>query len=485
MPNTNPKPSDEIPPAASVKEVASSPSNHPSSNTGGGSRHDEPKSLKVNPNTGDIQSVSASSEGETVPQTAPRQPRKRRKQRQSRAKATSPEMTAFQKKFFFDWLSITIPNATDGKGCRAEGLTGDEEVAAAEATLFTWAVKRNLREQSIKRGAEGFPGACHLGIDPNGDRMATIRIGHKTNMPNLDLPGADGACAELAAAALKDLGPVLLARADVSWDFSKPGLFDELLDYAGTVSAATSMAAPRLIESETGRTFYWGKGEASVKIYQKDLERVAKGKLDAQEADSDLVRVEFSFRPEPERKAGFARVLRDEGPGALLGSVLWVRNMVAHVASITDQAEDTSLSITRIPKTPDPRTIWEKAQHGLRQYARTFCRAAAAQLVHEEFGGDYRAATIAPEVLLDSAVEFVTGALADAAHDVISAQGLDAVREIEEEAARLRQRLQLWIDRQQAETEEARSQLLEYVEDMAALRGDPSEPSSSPEKGGE
>ena len=455
---------------AASEKVAHTTERPPYSNTGGASRTLKPKSLKVNPNTGNVILENGGGTEADVPQTTPGA----RKKRASRAKTNSPEMQAFLAQWFFDYMSLTIPNSVNGKGQRVVGEKGDAEVAGAEATLFTWAVKSDLYEQRLGRGADGFPGACHLGADPNGARLATIRIGHNTVMPNLDIPGGDGACAVLAVSALTDLGPVLVARADVSWDHSKVGLFDELLDYARLASTGKSMKAPRLIESDTGRTFYWGKGETTVKVYQKGLERVARGKLSAEAADEDLVRIEFTFRPKKGRKAGYAIKAREEGPGALLGSVHWVRKMIAFLAEITDQAEDTTLAVSRILSTPDPRTIWDKAEHGLQQYARTFCRAAAARIVHDEFDGDYRAATIAPELLLDATLDFVSGALADAAHDVIAAQGLDAVRELEEEATRLRLRLNDWIERQAAEADDARSKLLEYVEDMTALRGTPS-----------
>jgi hypothetical protein len=469
MSNTNPICSDEIASAKTSVEAASNLSSPPYSNTGGASRPNKPNTLKINPNTGDVTLENGTRNEASVPQTTPGAGKKRA----SRAKMTSLEMEAFLDLWFFDYMSVTIPNLVDGKGQRVVGEKGDAEVAAAEATLFAWVVKSGLHEQRIGRGADGFPGACHLGSDPNGERQATIRIGHKTVMPNLDIPGGDGACAVLAVSALTELGPVLVARADVSWDHSKAGLFDQLLDYARQTSTCKSMKAPRLIESDTGRTFYWGKGETTVKVYQKDLERVARGKLGIAEADHDLVRIEFTFRPKKGRKAGYAFLARDQGPGALLGSVHWVRKMIAFLAEVTDHAQDTTLTVTRILCTPDPRTIRAKAEHGLQQYAKTFCRAAAARIVHDEFGGDYRAATISPELLFDAALDFVSGALADAAHDVIAAQGLDAAREIEEEAARLRVRLNDWIKRQTAEADDARSKLLEYVEDMTDLRGAP------------
>ena len=101
---------------------------------------------------------------------------------------------------------------------------------------------------------------------------------------------------------------------------------DALLDYARRMSKASKMAAPRVIESDTGRTFYWGKGEASVKVYQKDLERVADGKLAVEDADPHLVRVEFGFRPNRTRRPG-PQVWHGMGRGVCwgpsIGSAAW------------------------------------------------------------------------------------------------------------------------------------------------------------------
>ena len=151
---------------------------------------------------------------------------------------------------------------------------------------------------------------------------------------------------------------------------------DALLDYARRMSKASKMAAPRVIESDTGRTFYWGKGEASVKVYQKDLERVADGKLAVEDADPHLVRVEFRFSPKSDKKAGAAGLARN-GAWRLLGTVHWVRSMVEQIAALIG-VEGGTMAVQRVIKAPDARTVEDKAAYGLEQYARTFCRAAAS-----------------------------------------------------------------------------------------------------------
>lgn len=433
-----------------------------------------------------------------------------------KGKETSPELQGWlEKAWFFDWLTLTLPNGLNGKGERRRaspserlavaGLTGrdrieamnrinfedrrgEEEAREAVNQFCLWAVLAGLHQQRVGNGTDGFAGALHYAESPVAEeRRATVKAGHTSNMPSLEIPGGDGACARLAPAALDAFGPSLLARADVSMDHSQEGLLDALLAYARRMSAACGMAAPRVIESETGRTFYWGKGEASVKVYQKDLERVADGKMAAEDADPDLVRVEFRFSPKSDKKAGAAGLARS-GAWRLLGSVHWVRQMVEHIAALTGATKKgATMAVQRVIKTPDARTIEDKAAHGLAQYARTFCMAAAAGIVAERFGGDWMAAEVDPAEVRAAVLDMVAAHLdmsgvPDAA---VSRAGLDAARDAEAEALRGAAVLDFWMARQHRAAEEARGELKEAAAAAAHEAGQDQDGSSGSSGSGE
>lgn len=420
--------------------------------------------------------------------------------RSSRARITSPEMDVWLRRaWFFDWLSVTIPNGSNGKGkkrraspadlaeagklpepARSERLAslheenrwGEAEAVEAQDRLCLFAVSQGLRQQRVARGADGYEGALHYALSPTeGDRLATVKAGHKTNMPNLELPGGDGACARLAPLALDLLGPVLLARADVSCDHSQPGLFDDLLGYARRISTVQAMAAPRLLESETGRTFYWGKDEVSVKVYQKDLERVARGKLDPMQADPDLVRVEFRFAPGSDRKAGMAMIAKG-GPSGLLATSHWVRCMVEYIGEVTGMTKKgATLAVQRVPKAPDPRTCEDRSGHGLAQYAATHCAAVVSRIVKDQYGGDWLAAEVQPDDVRRGVLDMVAGYLdATRLHEAaVTRLGVDAARDIEAEAERGSYALSRWMERQRDATEAAQERLLGAAH-VAALK---------------
>lgn len=460
----------------------------PSGNTGGTSRQ-----TFVNKQKGD--SITPLELGSSASKCPPLTGRT------SRARRTSPEMDQWLAAWFFDWLSVTIPNGKDGKGARRraapddlaaagklpeparsemiaalreEDRAGDAEAVEAQDRLCLWAVSQGLRQQRVSRGSDGYDGALHYADHPTeGERLVTIRAGHKTNMPNVEIPGGDGACARLAPAALDLLGPVLLARADVTWDFSQVGLFDALLEYAERISQQTGMTRPQLTQSETGRTFYWGDKKSAVrlKVYQKDLERVSKGKLDLMSADPDLIRVEFRFSPPSDKKAGMA-ILAREGAGALLGTAHWVRGFVEHLGEITGMTQKgATLAVQRVPKKPDPRTCEDRSGYGLAQYAATHCAAVVSRIVRDQYDGDWLAAEVQPDDVRRGVLEMVAGYLdATGLHEAaVTRLGVDAVRDIEAEAERGSYALSRWMERQRDATEVAQERLLGAAH-VAALR---------------
>lgn len=424
--------------------------------------------------------------------------------RKGRAKKTTPALENWLRDaWFFDWITLTPPNEMDGKGSRRraspseiieagrltgaerieamsrihyEDRLGEEEARKAVVRLCLWAVLNGLHQQRVGNGTDGFAGSLHYAespVAPIDERRATIKAGHSSNMPCLEISGGDGACARLAPLALDNLGPMLLARADVSMDHSQEGLLDALLDYAHRMAKASKMGSPRTIETDTGRTFYWGKGEASVKVYQKDLERVADGKMDLADADPHLVRIEFRFSPKSNKKAG-AAALAKRGPSVLLGTVHWVRQMVEHIAVLIGATEKgDKMAVQRVITAPDGRTPADKAGHGLAQYAGTFCNAALSKIVAERFGGDWLAAEADADevraVVLDMVAAFLDASGAPEA--AVSRTGLDKARDAEAEAERGAAVLDFWMARQRRAADDAKDGLTEAATAAAFKAG--------------
>lgn len=396
------------------------------------------------------------------------------KKRKSRTSATTPEMEAFLAAWFFDWLTVTIPNGVDGTGRlrRAakdasdtmEDRAGQIESHDAERRLARWALAQGLRQQRVGQGTDGYRGAASYGLSPvEGERLATIRAGHATNMPGIEIPGGGGACARLAVAALAQLGPVNMARADVSWDWSQDGLFDNLLAYAQAESERCRRDPPRVDDRGQGRTFYWGSGEVELKVYEKDLELAAKGKLIGP-PDPDRVRIEFGFHPhKAAAKAGMARLAAAEGPGALLGTSFWVRRMVKHLAALTRVTTDNAarLAVSRIERLPVSKTVADRARACMSMMEKTLCHAAAAQIVADCYDGDWLAAEIDPDEIKAQVLGFV-GAYLDASTAparAASRLGLDQARSNDDEAARNMVDLGQWMDRNRRELDEAQKRL--------------------------
>lgn len=383
--------------------------------------------------------------------------------RKSRAKETKGDMTQFLKLWFFDWLSVTIPNGVDGKGAKAEGLRGERENEEASKRLFTWATLQGLHVQRIGKGTDKYLGAAHLAFDPTAkDRVASIRDGHSKNMPNLELTGANGKCAELAPLALYELGPVLIARADASWDVSQAGLFDDLYDVLCDMSAEHKMDMPRVEGTEeAGRTAYFGAGEASVKIYEKSFEMLAKGKIEEADLDENLVRVEFTFRPKKGKKAGLAKIAREEGPGALLATTRWVRKLTEKLAVMTKKAraDQAELAVGRVTETPDVKRPQKMAKAAVQQYRRTLCNGAISQIVQDDWNGDWRAALVDPQLVIERVCDMVRDEIESTAYDLCEQHGVLSVMALEEEADRQKELLDVWMKDQIKKTDAAKFML--------------------------
>lgn len=396
---------------------------------------------------------------EVVPQTTP----PHEDGRKSREKETTDDMSKFLKLWFFDWLSLTVPNSVDGKGTKAEGLLGQTECDKASLRLFTWSTLKGLHVMRIGKGTDKYLGAAHLAFDPTAkDRVASIRDGHSANMPNIELTGANGMCAELAPLALSELGPVLIARADSSWDVSQAGLWDDLYDLLCKMSVRHKMKMPRVEGTEEkGRTIYFGSGEVSVKIYEKSFELLAKGKIEEADLDENLVRIEFTFRPKKGKKAGLAKIARDEGAGSLLRTTHWVRCLTEELAVLTKQAikDQAELAVGRVTETPDVKRPQKMAKAAVQQYARTLCRGAISELVQNEWSGDWHSAMIDPDEVTDNICRMVRDEVEGVAFDLCTQYGVIEVLEMEQEADRQKSLLDVWMIDQKRRTNQAIAKL--------------------------
>lgn len=355
------------------------------------------------------------------------------KKKRTRAKRSAPGLATLLDAFFFDWLTITAMNPATGKGVRRPLATRNEaieDMRFAEAwydRAALWAVSQGLHQSRVGRGTDGYRAGAVLVAKPGSpERVASIRAGHATNMPGIEIPGGLGMAAKLAPSALECLGAVLVARADAALDYSHPDLMDALIEYAKAASgtgAGKGMEPPSIIEKDGARTMYWGRDEVRVRVYQKDLERVARGHIKRADADPDLVRVEFIFRPKKAKKAAFAGMT----PGDMVRTSVWARRMVEHLGQVIGVAKEGDvLARQEVKAAPDPRTYEDRAEAGVSMYARTLCGAAVARLVDRRFGGDWGLAEIRPEAVENEVMAMVREVLQtkDAAARFIEENGL-------------------------------------------------------------
>lgn len=306
-------------------------------------------------------------------------------------------------KFSFDWFQFTIP-APSGAGMIEDQR--DEEAAISAA--IQWAESVGLHPGRTAGGKNGYRIALPFSDGPEGDKVASLASGSITHiMPNLTITGGDGAAARLAPLAQQDFPGLRLSRADTACDMSKRGLWDDLLSMAQALAKGNrKLGSVRVITSDTGRTFYLGSGKSTVslRVYEKDKERLAAGKIDEEDCDPDLVRVEFTFRPQSKAKVGAGHL----SPGQLIRSSVWARDFVSRLAAMTGvTCRAVKLRPQRIDKCQDDTTLAGSALHGARQFGGTFCRLAIARLTEERHGGSYAAAVFTPkEIEAEAAMIF-------------------------------------------------------------------------------
>ena len=315
--------------------------------------------------------------------------------------------------FRFDWFQFTIP-ARDGSG--ACGAAGSPEERAGLDAALRWADLEGLHIGRPRGGANGYRISTPLLGGPEGERLAAVASGSSTGvMPNVTITGGDGAAAVLAVSAQREFPGLRLSRADAALDRSMPGLWDRLRQMAVTLSKANSkIGSVRTIESDTGRTFYLGspRSTVSLRVYEKDRERLAAGKIGPDECDHDLVRIEWTFRPQSRSKVGAGML----SPGELVRSSVWARDFMSRAAKVMEETEGMAKpKRVQIEREARASSLEESARHGAAQYGGVFAKLAAARIIAAG-GDDYAGAVLtAAQIEAEAAIlfrEFIADAAA-------------------------------------------------------------------------
>ncbi|MDO5759038.1 MAG: replication initiation factor domain-containing protein [Rhodobacterales bacterium] len=308
------------------------------------------------------------------------------------AAATDLALAALLDQAFFDWFQITLPNQEGRAQCQVGGAEEGDAIGAA----FGWAVHNGLHPGRISGGHNGYRAALPFTMGPESSE-AVFRVNSGSTgglMPNLMLTGGHGACATLAPLLQAQFQGARLSRADAAIDWSQAGLFDELLSMARLLARANvKLGGVRLIESDTGRTFYLGSrtSTVSLRVYEKDRERAARGVIDVDDVDPDLIRIEWTFRPQSKSKAGMAGL----SPGEMIRTSIWARDFMARAAMLMQVTDRVGrLDPQAVVREVREKTLEGTVQHGVDQYAKSFARLAAARLVEREHDGRYDMAMV-------------------------------------------------------------------------------------------
>ncbi len=327
------------------------------------------------------------------------------KAKYERPKSSCASLDALLDQFFFDWFQITLPNAEGKSSC----VVGGREEELAVDAAFQWARANGLHPGRIGGGHNGYRAALPFTNGPESvESVFRVNAGSTGGlMPNLMLTGGHGACAELAPKLQEAFPGALLSRADAALDWSQEGLWDDLLRMARLLSRSNSkLGGVRTIESETGRTFYLGSrtSTVSLRVYEKDRERAAKGVIDVADIDPDLIRIEWTFRPQSRSKKGMAIL----SPAQMIRTGVWARDFMARAAKImavTGRVE--TLRKQEVAREVREKTLETAVRHGVTQYSRSFARLAAARIVERDHGGHYDTAMVdAQEVEVEAVAIF-------------------------------------------------------------------------------
>lgn len=295
--------------------------------------------------------------------------------------------------FEFDWWEGTVLSAKTISG-HFDPDYPDEERSAATALVGIVREIGLLPNFGNIGGQNGYRASipCHPSIGEL-DVHATVSHASRDSMPHIHFYGAGGACPVHVEAYKRASVPTLLSRADVRLDITRPCLFEDLTEalirHEAERDDARRKSNPgskptssyRVIDSgHQGRTLYLGAPTSRfrLRIYQKDLQRAAAGEIPWSEADPDLFRIEGQFRPDSGSKMSYALMSASE----MARSNPTMRRVLRTLGELI--GVDGEVEIVKAREIAKARTARSSADHGMRQYAATFARAALSDLVEEQ-----------------------------------------------------------------------------------------------------
>lgn len=278
--------------------------------------------------------------------------------------------------FTFDWYELTVLSLETATG-NFDPKNKEEEHAA---TTFLTSFLRSLRLIPFVNntsGRNGYRASLPFRSSLSEmDAIATVYHSSKESMPHLTLTGAEGQCHPIVDAFRRTGAPHIVSRVDNRMDTSKEGLMDHLIE-----KFHTDEGNSLLIDSgPLGRCLYLNSSQSSVRIrmYEKDLERVARNKISGDEADPHLVRIEMQVRPSSEKKFVYSSMSSAD----IVRSNPKMRRVIKTIAEFCEI--DGAVEIVKARKITFARTASSIADHGMKQYAMSFARAALADIASDE-----------------------------------------------------------------------------------------------------
>lgn len=371
-------------------------------------------------------------------------PLKTRKKRAT--KNDKKALDALLKSLFFDWFQFT---ASSSAGTAKISKRGEDQTSLHD--MFIFARKNGLNPLSPCNGNNGYGAALPFSAGL-GMKDAVVRISgcSKTGiMPNFQISGGKGLCAKLAVICQqnKTFYNASLSRADVAYDISQEGLFEDLYEMSCVMCEGNKkIKKPDIVgKLETGLTFYIGskKSAVTIKVYQKDLERANKGEINFCDADRNLVRIEITFRPHSTLKKAFFLLT----PQQMVETSPVARKFLSNAAVIINvTSTQTKVPIRKVERMVKQKTLESTVQHGFKQYSKAITNLAIKNIVDREFGGSVAAAKVHPIKIMQEVKEMLFAEYqrsidAKIINDLIIKQRVDKPRSDVEDDMELMRRL--------------------------------------------
>lgn len=338
-----------------------------------------------------------------------------------------------------DYLAFSLPASDGTMKCKVGG--DDEADIVARAIRFF--ETNGLVFSGDGSGGPSFRRRLDFGLMDEKERPAKILVGSYTSgVPHIDIRGGGGLCAALAPAAQAEFPDGRASRVDVKLDVSVgPEGFDALYAWAGRfASCRLRPGAPELDPrgtAEGGRTFTMGARKSTVylRVYEKGLQMCGAGHDDV---DPRLVRIEFELKDFYSWEK--AEIFQLSPGDALRSKGGWGRKWMEGAISALGLLAHPEKIVLRHMVTERPaRTLADSADHGVRQYGKTFVRLAAHEMVEQDYGGSRAAAVLDHDTVEDKAVEAFRTRLraAGAVAAVLTEQGLLGAECDDERARRM------------------------------------------------